>query len=143
MLGEALADFPDSAAVQLAAGGLLEDAGETEEAMAAYLRAHALEPDNPDALWVLARTAGLLDENDVKEEALMQLLRLQPENPDALWALADLLGHKLEGTGKESTMYKAFEARHPVPEDFPETPAPPQEDQPLPAPTAPSAEEKN
>lgn len=62
---------------------------------------------------VLARAAGAAGEDDVKERALIELLKLEPDNPDALWALAGVLGEKLEATGKEGTMYKAFEARFP------------------------------
>jgi type III secretion protein C len=101
------AKFPESAAVQLAAGGVWEDAGDMEAAMAAYGQAQQLEPENPEALWVLARAAGSAGEDDVKEDALLQLLKLEPDNADALWALAVM------ATGKEGTMYKAFEARYP------------------------------
>lgn len=105
--------YPESAAVQLAAGGVWEEAGDMAAAMESYGRAQALDPENTDALWVLARAAGAVGDEEVKERALLELLKLEPDNPDALWALAGVLGEKLEATGKEGTMYKAFEARFP------------------------------
>ncbi len=101
------AQFPESAPVQLAAGGLWEDAGDMAAAMESYGRALALEPKNPEALWVMARAAGAAGEDNVKTDALLQLLKLEPDNPDALWALASM------ATDKDGTMYKAFEARFP------------------------------
>ena len=101
------AQFPDSAPVQLAAGSIWEDAGDMDAAMESYARALVLEPENPEALWVMARAAGAAGRDDLKEDALLQLLKLQPNNPDALWALAAM------STTKGGTMYKAFEARYP------------------------------
>ena len=107
------ARFPDSAAVQLAAGGVWEDNGDMAAALDAYGLAQSLEPENPEALWLLARAAGAEGEDDVKELALMQLLKQEPENADALWALAVMMEEKLESTDKGGTMYKAFETRFP------------------------------
>lgn len=101
------AQFPESAPVQLAAGSVWEDAGNMDAAMESYSRALVLEPENPEALWVMARAAGAAGRDDLKEDALLQLLRLQPNNPDALWALAGM------ATGQEGTLYRAFGVRYP------------------------------
>ena len=105
--GSLAAQFPESAPVQLAAGSVWENAGDMEAAMESYGRALALEPENPEALWVMARAAGAAGEDDVKADALLRLLKLEPNNPDALWALATM------SAGRDGTMYKAFETRFP------------------------------
>ena len=105
--GSLAAQFPESAAVQLAAGGVWEFGGDMAAAMESYDRALALDPENPEALWMLARAAGSAGQDNVKADALLQLLKLEPDNPDALWALATM------ATGNEKTMYKAFETRFP------------------------------
>ncbi|MBR6022872.1 MAG: tetratricopeptide repeat protein [Kiritimatiellae bacterium] len=110
----AASGFPNSADVQLAAGGVWEENGDMASAMGAYKRAQALDPENADALWALARAAGKAGEDDVAAMALMRLVKLEPGNADALWGLAETFGEKLGMTGKGATAYKAFEKRFPA-----------------------------
>jgi len=106
-------EFRDSAAVQTAAGNCWEKSGDPAAAMEAFMRAQTLDPENADALWALARTAGAAGRTGVEGGALVRLVKLEPRNADALWALAETSAEKLESMGKGLTLFKAFAKRFP------------------------------
>lgn len=105
----ALAEYPGSAGVQVAAGAFWERKGNLAGAQEAYRKAQMLEPQNSTALESLARVASAREEYDTAVMALRQLLAAEPKNANALWTLADLYGDKLGMTGKGIATYREFE----------------------------------
>lgn len=114
ILRRALGAFGDRAAIQLEAGEFWLRQNQPRRALAALLKAQALEPDNPLVLLKLARCSAELAEYDTAVVSLRRLVQLEPGNPDALWELAQTYGDKLGMISKGVAAYRDFERRFPA-----------------------------